>query len=226
MLLLGDYMEKYHDYDLGKYNFVSLFQELFGRKDLENLHLDLDKEYEFFSSPGSDSDTKFHKVFYDKMRAGWPEFLNLYNLFMKTNIAPLMGATDKLIYQKWPSFRVHLPNNVAVGGWHKDGDYNHPTGEINFILPLTNMFESNATIAESEPGRMDFRQLTSIPGQVVQFNGNQCIHGNLPNRTGVTRVSFDFRAMLPERYNTAHELTSLSKGNKFLIGHYYEVLEL
>ena len=56
-------MEKYYDYDIEKYNFVSLFQELFGRQDLQSLHLDLDKEYDFFSEPGSDSDTKFHRVF-------------------------------------------------------------------------------------------------------------------------------------------------------------------
>ena len=52
-------MEKYYDYDIEKYNFVSLFQELFERQDLQSLHLDLDKEYDFFSEPGSDSDTKF-----------------------------------------------------------------------------------------------------------------------------------------------------------------------
>ena len=160
-------MEKYYDYDLEKYGFVALFEELFGRKDLDNLHLDLDKQYAFFSEPGSDSDTKFHTVFYDKMRAGWPEFLNLYKLFIKDVVAPITGATDELIYQKWPSFRVHLPNNVAVGGWHKDGDYNHPTGEMNFILTLTKMFESNATIAESEPGKMDFRQLVKLCNLMV-----------------------------------------------------------
>ena len=219
-------MEKYYDYKVEDFDFISLFQELFGRKDLNNLHLDLDKEYKFFSEPGSDSDTKFHRVFYDKMRAGWPEFLEAYKLFIKEFIAPAVGATDKLIYQSWPSFRVHLPNNVAVGGWHKDGDYNHPTGEMNFILALTEMFESNTTIAESVPGKMDFRQFELSPGQIVKFNGNQCIHGNLPNKTGVTRVSFDFRVMLPEHYNDAHKLTSLSKGNKFLIGHYYEVMEV
>ena len=218
-------MEKYYDYDLSKYGFVSLFEELFGRKDLHNLHLDLDKEYAFFSQPGSDSDTKFHRVFYDKMRAGWPEFLQAYQSFIKNEVAPIVGAKDELIYQKWPSFRVHLPNNVAVGGWHKDGDYNHPSGEVNFIVAVTDMFESNTTIAESEPGKMDFRQLELKPGQIVQFNGNQCIHGNLPNKTGVSRVSFDFRVMLPEDYNATHELTSLSKGNKFLIGHYYEVMK-
>ena len=144
-------MEKYYDYNLEKYGFVSLFQELFNRNDLDNLHLDLDNEYEFFSQPGSDSDTKFHRVFYDRMRSGWPEFLDLYKAFIKEFIAPAMGVKDELIYQKWPSFRVHLPNNVAVGGWHKDGDYHHPPGEVNFILAITSMFESNTTIAESEP---------------------------------------------------------------------------
>jgi len=219
-------MEKYYDYDLEKYGFVSLFQELFGREDLENLHTDLEKEYDFFSKPGSDSDTRFHRVFYDKMRAGWPEFLEAYKSLIREEIVSIVGAKDELIYQKWPSFRVHLPNNVAVGGWHRDGDYNHPSGEINFILALTEMFESNTTITETEPNKMDFRQLELNPGQVVRFNGNQCLHGNLPNKTGVTRVSFDFRVMLPESYDSSHKLTSLSKGNKFLIGHYYEVMKI
>ena len=60
----------------------------------------------------------------------------------------------------------------------------------------------------------------------MRFDGNRCIHGNLPNRTGVSRMSFDFRIMRFEHYNEGHELESLSKGNKFLIGHYYEVMEL
>jgi hypothetical protein len=219
-------MEKYYDYDLGEYGFDALFQHLFHPRDLENLHEDLEKEYDFFSEPGKDSDTTFHKIFYDKMRHGWPEFLELYQRFIGEVIAPIVGAPHELIYQKWPSFRVHLPNNVAVGGWHKDGDYHHPPGEINFILALTSMFESNTTITESEPGKMDFHQLELTPGQIVRFDGNQCTHGNLPNKTGVTRVSFDFRVMLPENYDDSHRLTSLSKGNKFLIGHYYEIMKL
>jgi len=59
-----------------------------------------------------------------------------------------------------------------------------------------------------------------------QFDGNRCIHGNLPNRTGVTRVSFDFRVMRYEDYDSTHSLTSLSKGNKFIIGDYYQLMEL
>ena len=123
-------MEKYYDYDTDKYNFVFLMKELFNRQDLQYLHEDLDKEYGFFSKPGKDSDTVFHKIFYDKMRSGWDEFLSLYQAFIKEVVCPALNVKDKMIYQKWPSFRVHLPNNVAVGGWHRDADYNHPSGEI------------------------------------------------------------------------------------------------
>ena len=219
-------MIKVYKYDLKKYNFVSLFEQLFERKDLHNIHLSLNEDYSFFHKPGIDSSTQLHNIFYDRMRAGWPEFLNLYKKIIEHVAAPALNIDDQIIYQKWPSFRVHLPDNVAVGGWHKDEDYNHPSGEVNFILPITKMFESNAPIAESIPGKMDFRQLTSNPGEIVRFNGNQCIHGNLPNTTGVTRVSFDFRVMHPKHYNPKHALKSLSKGNKFVIGEYYETLDL
>tara|TARA_A100001515_G_scaffold43035_2_gene33959 strand:- start:2404 stop:3060 length:657 start_codon:yes stop_codon:yes gene_type:complete len=217
---------KIYNYNIKNYNFVTLFKQLFNQENLQNLHEDLEKEYDFFSAPGIDSNTKFHKIFYDRMRAGWPEFLELYKKIIKNVIARELNIDEEFIYQKWPSFRVHLPNNVAVGGWHKDADYNHPKGEINFIIPMTPMFESNATIAELTPGKMDFRQLEAIPGQIIQFNGNQCIHGNLPNKTGLTRVSFDFRILKKTDYNPNHSLESLSKGNKFLIGDYYEIMKI
>jgi len=150
----------------------------------------------------------------------------MYVEFIRNEIAPKIEAKNKLVYQKWPTFRVHLPNNVAVGGWHTDSDYNHPSGEINFIVAITEMFESNTTIAESSPGKMDFRQLELSPGMYVKFDGNKCTHGNLPNRTGVPRVSFDFRVMRYEEYDRNHKLTSISKGNKFIIGEYYELMDL
>ena len=218
---------EYYNYDMSKYNFVSFFQRLFNCRELSKIH-DLGNDYPFFSEPGIDSDTKYHKAFYDYMRnpEASKDFLHTYKEFIKHEIAPKIGAKKYLIYQKWPSFRIHLPNNVAVGGWHKDGDYNHPSGEINFILAITDMYESNTTITETEPGKKDFRQIELSPGMIAQFNGNQCTHGNLPNRTGVTRISFDFRVMLPEDYNENHKALSLSKGNKFLLGHYYEKMEL
>tara|TARA_A100000164_G_scaffold100647_1_gene88011 strand:+ start:253 stop:921 length:669 start_codon:yes stop_codon:yes gene_type:complete len=218
--------EKTYDYEQEKFQFQKLFEHLFRTKDLQKLHLKKEEKYDLFTAPGNDSDTIYHKIFYDKMRSGWPEFLSTYKKFIKEFIAPQIQARKSIIYQRWPSFRVHLPENVAVGGWHCDGDYNHPPGEMNFILALTPMFESNTTILESSPGKRDFHQLELKPGQVFYFNGNQCMHGNLPNRTNVTRVSFDFRVLLPEDYDKSYQLTSLSKNNKFLIGEYYEIMEL
>ena len=57
--------EVYFDYDLDKYDFVSLFQTLFKSKDLQKIHLNKKKNYNFFANPGKDSDTEFHKIFLD-----------------------------------------------------------------------------------------------------------------------------------------------------------------
>ncbi len=218
-------MEKYYNYDLKKYNFVELINGLFDCENLSNLHLG-NFEYELFDNPKLDSETIYHKKFYDKMRSGWPEFVDTYKIFIKDIISKKVGAKSSLIYQKWPTFRVHLPNNIAVGGWHRDRDYNHPPGEINFIVALTKMFESNTTIVESTPGKMDFHQIEMNPGMICQFDGNNCLHGNLPNKTGVARVSFDFRVMLPQDYNDQQVKSSMTRNNKFLIGHYYEEMKL
>jgi len=216
-------VEQYYNYDREKYPFVKLVTNLFDCN-LQELHRSKEVKYDFFDRPGKDSDTIFHQTFYDAMRAGWLDFEETYKNFIRDEISQIIGIDDKIVFQKWPSFRVHLPGNVAVGGWHRDFDYNHPEGEINFILAITPMFESNTTISESEPGKMDFRQFTLNPGQIVKFNGNKCIHGNLPNTTGKTRVSLDFRVMKYENYNNSHLLTSLSKNNKFLIGDYYDII--
>ena len=39
---------------------------------------------------------------------------------------------EKIVYQAKPTLRVQFPGNKAVGGWHRDRDYNHPIDEINF----------------------------------------------------------------------------------------------
>lgn len=217
---------KIYNYNLNEYNFVGLFQELFNIKDLQSLHETQSNKYDLFVAPGTDSDTVYHKAFYDRMRSGWPEFLNTYHRLIKEVVAPSFTEDSELIFQKWPSFRVHLPKNVAVGGWHSDSEYNHPRGEMNFITPITPMYESNTIIVESAPGKRDFTQIELQPGQLFQFDGNRCTHGNLPNRTGVTRISFDFRIMATCDYDANHELTSLSHGNKFVIGSYYEKMKL
>jgi ectoine hydroxylase-related dioxygenase (phytanoyl-CoA dioxygenase family) len=217
---------KYYNYDQSQYNFTNLFENLFNSKNLDMISEMHDVKYERFNIPGKDSETLYHKIFYDKMRSGWPEFISTYEKFIVKNIFPLLGNPRELIIQKWPSFRIHLPGNLAVAGFHRDCDYNHPEKEINFIVPVTKMYESNSTIIEQNIGKLDFEQMTAEPGQFIRFNGNKLLHGNLPNTTGKSRISFDFRVLRKKDYDASHNKTSLSKNNKFLIGHYYKVLKM
>lgn len=93
---------------------------------------------------------------------------------------------SKIIYQRAPTFRVHPPNNLAVGQMHCDNDYNHPEGEINFWVPLTEAKETSGFYAESEPGKGDFHPFsqTLYPGDILRFWGNKCRHYNEINETG------------------------------------------
>tara|TARA_B100001564_G_scaffold87263_1_gene70883 strand:- start:3132 stop:3785 length:654 start_codon:yes stop_codon:yes gene_type:complete len=207
-------------YNKEQYRFVELIWQLFGYWNLDELHTKWETEYELFDKPSKDSDTIYHKIFYDRMRNGWEEFLHVYKSFIKNFIQEKVG--EPIIYQKWPTFRVHLPNNLAVGAWHTDSDYNHPNGEINFVIPITKMFESNTFITESEPGLKDFEQIQLDPGEVFMFNGNKCLHGNLPNRTGKTRISLDFRVLREKYYNPKITKSSITTNTKFTIGNYYE----
>ena len=100
-------------YNKEQYPFVQLIWELFGCCKLDELHTKWETEYGLFDKPSEDSDTVYHKVFYDRMREGWEEFLNVYKIFINDFVRKQIG--QPIIYQKWPTFRVHLPDNLAVG---------------------------------------------------------------------------------------------------------------
>ena len=63
-------------------------------------------------------------------------------------------------------------------------------------------------------------------GQLCIFNGNKCLHGNKINKTGKTRISFDFRVVPYDRYNPKFEKMSATKNQKFLLGEYYDLIDL
>ena len=95
----------------------------------------------------------------------------------------------------------NVTNNVAVVKKHYDSDdeHRHPKGEINFIIALTDMYDSNSIWYESYPRLGDFKAMDLKAGDVLCFNGNLCEHYNKINKTGKTRVSMDFR-ILPSNY--------------------------
>jgi len=172
------------------------------------------------NDPGFDQNTIFHKQFYKGILEN-PTFLHLYRSFVKDYFAG--PDQNKFLYQKIPTFRVHLPNNKAVGGRsHRDNDYNHPIGETNYLVPLTPMEGTSSVFFESFPGFKDFHFVNLRPGQMWRFNGNRCEHGNLPNTTGYTRVSFDFRTISREDLQKSQVKQSIAYGVKFTEGEYYE----
>lgn len=167
----------------------------------------------------ADSSTSFHKKFYDAYRAGWPEMVAGYESFIKDVVSPYQY--EDFLFQKFPTFRVHLRNNLAVGAFHTDAEFGHPVGEMNWIIPLTNS-DGNASVwVESEPNKGDFEPMTLRVGNLIQFNGNKLTHGNKVNDTGKARVSMDFRT-LPASFYLESEQVSITLGMKFREGAYYK----
>jgi hypothetical protein len=154
--------------------------------------------------------------------------LEVYEQMIREYIAP-MFKDDVIIYQKRPTFRVHLPNNVAVPsdvggdperpGLHYDAQFNHPLGEINFWVPFTRTTEYNTVWTESERDKGDFHPVLIDNGNILQFYGNQVWHYNRINRGDATRVSFDFRVIpLSEYRDDAEVKCSVQTGRRFTVG--------
>ncbi len=228
------YKVKYFSYDQKKFPFEKIVKDIYNIDHLNEIHLLLDKpEFNNLFTNQNDDTTLLHSMFYKKLNSGWKEFDNLYIEFVKMIMQDVFGE-DSIIYQASPTFRVQLPNNIAVGGnekdlperygWHKDTDdqYNHPFFEKNFILPLTNSSDSASVYIETFPNSDEFIPATMKVGEYFQFNGGECIHGNKPNITGKSRVSLDFRLVLSSDYNDAYSKASKITSKKFVVGGYYK----
>lgn len=205
-----------------QFDFVSIIENLFNTKNLSTIHFSSFERYTDLFEIGKDSSTIFHQTFYDKYRAGWNELENLYLEFI-TYLQPIL-FNEEILYQKFPTFRVHLPGNVAVGAFHNDAEFHHPEGEINFIIPLTNSFENASVWVESEPNKKDFESIQMKLGHLIIFNGNKLTHGNKVNDTLGTRVSMDFRILPISKYKESDALESMTKKTKFVEGEYYKRL--
>ena len=224
----------FHKYDTEEFEFIKMVSELFDIEDLRLVHLKK-PEYqslEIFTN-NNDDQTYFHKTFYNKLNSGWFDFMETYQRFIKQKICPIFNVKN-IIYQAAPTFRIQLPNNIAVGGstnpqdekygWHKDSDpeYNHPLGEKNFIIPLTFARDTASLFLETFPGSNKFNSVDMNVGEFFRFNGSECIHGNKKNLTNHSRISLDFRVILDKDYNNSFVKESKLSSKKFIIGEYYE----
>ena len=218
-------------YDINKYNFCNEIEQIFNVEagELVNLHIhrrDLMPDHELNFE--NEVRTGFHSTFYGALNSDKGDSIKgVFENFVSDIIAPLFKRS--FVYQKFPSFRVHIPNNQAVHKWHYDSDENHkhPEWEINFQITATKMWDTNAMWLESVPGLGDFKPVEMDVGDFAIFYGNKCAHGNKQNETNKTRVSMDFRVIPYDKYNESSNLSSSVVGTntKFAIEHYYNLFE-
>jgi len=201
-------------YNTNKYEFASMLQDVFSCVDISCLHEDI----EVFNVD-TDQSSKYHKIFYS-LSNDHKFFIN-FKRFVEDEVRPLFD--EDILFQKKPTFRVHMKGNVAVGGYHKDRDYNHSEHEINFFVPLTEAFGSNTVWVESEEDKGDFSPMEASYGEYYMWNGANLTHGNKKNDTGSTRVSFDFRVLPKSKYKRSGK-KSITQGVAFEIGKYYDEL--
>jgi len=207
-------------YDTEKYSFKNIVNKWFATSELSKLHLI--KEYEHFERK-NDQSTIWHQVFYNMVRTD-TSFNDTYLSFLEDIIKPRF--CERIVYQKIPTFRVHLPRNIAVGEFHKDKHYRdinwaNKVKELNYFLPLTRAYDTNTIWVESEEDKGDFMPIECDYGSCVEWDASNLTHGNKDNLTSCTRVSFDFRVIPLSRYIDSNHLTINTK-TPFGIGGYYE----
>jgi hypothetical protein len=205
-------------YDPRAYPFAEIVATELGCGPLAGLHATVPGREPFDSTEAQRLlQTRFHASVMPVSR-----FMDLYRQFA-TGLGMVLFAGDPFLRQRVPTLRVQLPDAQAVSGQsHRDGDHNHPDGEVNVLIPLTRMFATNTLFLESRPGRGDYRFVELEIGQVLVFDGRNCAHGNVANRTGVTRVSLDFRLLPRHRYDPDCPKRSVVFGLRFVAGEYYD----
>ena len=230
--------EEYFRYDLKKHDFDSVIMSVFeGADSFEQLHEIVPSAHQLKDLVGvsDDNRTWLHDKFYLKLNSGWPEFVDLYEKFIHEDVKRFISESnflknhcDEYAYQRYPTFRVQIPGNYSVGEFHRDSDYNHPIGEINFVVPLTNATDTGSIWCESSPGKKDFHPLNMKKGNVIMFDGNMCDHGNHISEMNTCRVSFDFRLLPMKYHNKSNSQASVDLDKKFIIGDYYadRILEI
>lgn len=209
-------------YDVKKFDLASIVKGVFNVDSLEQLHEQQSGPNEIPKDPSKDQATAFHKTFYSIFDDENSEFLSVYK-DLAGYIASRHFSEEKMVYQARPTFRVQVPNNIAVAKWHKDKAYNHSEREINIYLPLTKAFDTNTIWAESEEDKGDYSPMNADLGEYYIWDGANLSHGNKKNSTGQTRVSIDFRLISLRDFS--YKGTSVTTKVPMKLGHYWELVE-
>ncbi|MHA2109036.1 MAG: hypothetical protein ACW99R_15135 [Candidatus Hodarchaeales archaeon] len=218
-------MKKYNNTN----NFYALISNLFKVDDLSALHK-FEPNYaasDGVDGLGNDTHSFYHNLFYTALNNNWESFIDEYKRFIRANVLPKFPNEKSLIYQSLPSFRIQYPNAKAVTTIHCDSDKNHkhPLGELNILVPVTEMIDSSTIWVESLPNLGDFFPVNLRPDDWILWNGNRCRHFNKVNKSEKTRISLDFRILPRVCYDPDYSRQTATTKKKFVIGEYYSVME-
>lgn len=181
------------------------FTNIIGVWPLEMLHTK--GGFEGVSDKPGGKGSVWHDIFYNKMRGSF--FIDFYRLFMRKEIAPLFD--EKIVYQKFPTLRIQIPNHKGVSDYHVDTEYNHPVEETNIWLPFTNAYRTASIYIESKPGKKDYEPQNVKYGEYLMFEGGKLAHGNEVNTTGETRIYIDMRVIPLSKFKPS-QLKGLAHG--------------
>lgn len=213
-------MQKFK-YNQSNYQFYEKISDLFNCEDLSSL---IDEKISSILSRQMDQKTIYHPLFYEWARTD--DFKYLYSNFILNEVKPIYN--QKIVYQTIPTFRIAFNGNIAVGEFHKDKNYRDldwadSVREDNFFLPITDAFDTNTIWVESQEDKGDFSPMDCEYGSFIKWDGSNLKHGNMINKTGKTRVSFDFRVISYDNYKPS-EYGSINTKTKFKIGEYYSII--
>lgn len=201
-------------YSLEKFPFHLRVADMLGLVQLGQAHEN--SMLEPFLQVGRDQNTLWHRRFYAAINE---DFRTLYRRFVVDEVLP--GLDLGLIYvQHTPTFRVHLPGNLATGSFHRDRDYGHFPESINIIVPLTSMYGTAGVWIEDPVSGATLTQIPLYVGDYLVFDGANRLHGSVPNETGWTRMSFDFR-VLPQWAYKETSAKTIARGVPIRLGDYY-----
>jgi perosamine synthetase len=218
--------------------FKEYFQKLFQTNNIEQLHLRCSDYSNLINGKINDIcdiETDLHKTFYKDIKEN-DTFKQLYINLIRNIYHDLFLDEECLIYQSFPSVRFQFPNSIAVPPHYDSDDIGkHPLGEKNFLVPITNMYNSQRLFIESSPSVKDFKGIDLEYGEIFFFNGNKCTHYNEKNIENSLRISLDFRIMLASdyiKYINNGDITMTNPRDpdkkriptKMIIGGYYQIV--
>lgn len=213
-------------YNNNNYDFRYYLKDCFNENNLQLLH-NIGPKYDVFKKFGPDVQTWYHNKFYKYLKTTnkGKEMQLLYDELITNVILPYLNLNEALV-QKFPSFRIQLPDNIAVAKKHTDSSLGHPYGEINFTYSFTDMYDSNTIFIEKSPQSEEYIKIEQKENTITSFNANQCYHYNELNKTGKTRMSMDFRLLPLNYYDKEKVLSSHSTNQKFVDGGYYKLINI